>query len=74
MTDPQASDPARARFFMLGFVRLGGVVLAFLGISIMAKRWVEPADLIGGALVVLGAVEVLIVPRIFARKWRSQRP
>jgi small neutral amino acid transporter SnatA (MarC family) len=68
----QTPDPARARFFMLGFVRLGGVVLAFLGISIMAKHWVEPADIIGGALVVLGAIEVLVVPRILARKWRSQ--
>lgn len=73
MTD-QTPDPARARFFMLGFVRLGGVVLAFLGISIMAKRWVEPADIIGGVLVVLGAVEVLVVPRILARQWRSQKP
>jgi hypothetical protein len=71
MTD-QNPDPARARFFVLGFVRLGGVVLAFLGISIMAKHWVEPADIIGGALVVLGAIEVLVVPRILARKWRSQ--
>jgi hypothetical protein len=66
-------DPARARFFMLGLVRLGGVVLAFLGISIMSKHWIEPADIIGGALVVLGAIEVLVVPRILARRWRSQK-
>ena len=69
-----APDPARSRFFILGLVRLGGVVLAFLGISIMAKRWVEPADLIGGALIVMGAIEVLVVPRVLAKQWRSPRP
>jgi hypothetical protein len=73
MTEP-APDLARTRFFILGLVRLGGVVLAFLGISIMAKRWIEPADLIGGALIVMGAIEVLIVPRILAKQWRSPRP
>jgi hypothetical protein len=73
MTD-QTPDPARVRFFILGLVRLGGVVLAFLGISIMAKHWIEPADIIGGALIVMGAVEVLIVPRILARQWRSPAP
>jgi hypothetical protein len=73
MTD-KAADPARARFFILGLVRLGGVVLAFFGISIMAKRWIEPADLIGGALIVMGAIEVLVVPRVLTRQWRSERP
>jgi hypothetical protein len=73
MTD-KAPDPARARFFILGLVRLGGVVLAFLGISIMAKRWIEPADFIGGALIVMGAIEVLVVPRVLTRQWRSERP
>lgn len=65
-------DPAKARFFILGFVRLAGVALAFLGISIIAKRWVEPADVVGGIMVVVGAIEVLVVPRILARAWRSQ--
>jgi hypothetical protein len=70
----QNADPARTKFFILGLVRLGGVVLAFLGISIMAKHWVEPADIIGGALIVLGAAGVLVVPRVLARQWRSPRP
>lgn len=73
MTD-QPPDPARTRFFILGLVRLGGVVLAFLGISIMAKRWIEPADFIGGALIVVGAIEVLVIPRLLAKSWRSPRP
>ncbi|AYJ86343.1 hypothetical protein D3Y57_10690 [Sphingomonas paeninsulae] len=73
MTDP-TPDPARARFFILGLVRLSGVVLAFLGISIMAKHWIEPADIIGGAFIVMGAIEVLVVPRILARQWRSPTP
>ena len=64
-------DPARARFLILNLVRLGGVALAFVAVSIMAKHWVEPAELIGGVLLVAAAVDVLFVPRLLARRWRT---
>ena len=64
-------DPARGRFFMLSLVRLTGVGLALLGIALIAKRWIEPAELTGGILVVTGAIDVLVVPLILARRWRS---
>ena len=66
-------DPARARFFALGLIRLGGVVLAFIGISIIAKRWVEPAEIIGGALLFSAAIDVLVVPLILVKRWRTPR-
>ncbi len=66
-------DPARARFFALGLIRLGGVVLAFVGISIIAKRWVEPAEIIGGVLLFIAAIDVLVVPLILAKRWRTPR-
>ncbi|CAN5241652.1 hypothetical protein BH09PSE3_BH09PSE3_13420 [soil metagenome] len=69
----QAPDPARARFFLLGLIRLGGVAIAFLGIAIMAKRWVEPAEIVGGAFMVIGAIEVMVVPMILARAWRTPK-
>jgi drug/metabolite transporter (DMT)-like permease len=65
------SDPARARFFTLGIIRLGGVAIAFLGVAIIAKRLVEPAEIIGGVLLLLAAIDVLVVPVILAKRWRT---
>jgi len=62
---------AKKRFFALALLRFGGVILAFTGISIIAKRWIEPAEVIGGALLVVAIVDVLFLPIILARRWRS---
>jgi len=70
---PVGPDPARTRFFVLGAVRLMGVVLAFTGISILVKRWVEPAEIIGPLLIAVGAFEVMVLPLILARQWRTPR-
>lgn len=66
-------DLAKRRFFTLALLRFSGVVLAFVGISIIAKRWVEPAEIIGGVLVALAMVDVLIVPTILVKRWKSHR-
>ena len=71
MTD--TPDPARARFFTLGLIRLGGVALALLGVSIIAKRWIEPAEIIGGVLMFVAAVDVLVVPVLLAKRWRTPK-
>jgi hypothetical protein len=63
---------AKKRFFTLTFLRFGGVVLAFVGISIIAKRWIEPAEIVGGVLLALAMVDVLIVPTFLIRRWRSE--
>ncbi len=70
MTEP---DPARARFYALGLIRLAGVALAFLGISILAKRWIEPAEIVGGLFLVMGAVNVLVLPLILVKRWRTPK-
>jgi len=62
---------AKKRFFTLTALRFGGVILAFVGISIIAKRWVEPAEIIGGVLLALAMIDVLIMPTILIRRWRS---
>ncbi len=73
MTDLPDSghDPARARFFALGLIRFSGVALAFTGISILAKRWVEPAEIVGGLLLAFGAIQVMVVPIILTKRWRT---
>ncbi len=67
------NDPARARFFALGLIRLFGVASAFLGVAVIAKRWIEPAEIVGGILLLNGAIDVLVIPAILAKKWRTPR-
>lgn len=66
-------DLAKKRFFALGLIRLGGVAIAFLGVAIIAKRLIEPAEIIGGLLLIIAAVDVLVVPTLLAKKWRTPR-
>jgi hypothetical protein len=63
---------AKKRFLMLTALRFGGVVLAFVGISIIAKRWIEPAEIVGGVLLAVAMIDVLIVPTFLIRSWRSK--
>ncbi len=64
---------AKRRFLMLTVFRFSGVALAFTGISIVMKRWLEPADIIGTVLIALGAFEVIVLPLILVRAWRSPK-
>lgn len=69
--EPGSSDPARARFILLNVVRLNGAFIVALGAANIGQRWVEPADAIGTALLLVGAIEILLVPRLLARRWKS---
>lgn len=66
----KTSDPAKARFFILALLRFSGVLIAFAGIAIVAKRFVEPADIVGTALIAIGAFEVMLLPTLLVRRWR----
>ena len=66
-------DEAKKRFFRLAAVRLVGVATAFLGVAVVAKRFVEPADLIGGALIAFGIFDVIVMPLMLLRKWRAPK-
>lgn len=66
-------DLAKKRFFMLTILRFSGVALAFLGIAIIMKRLIEPADIIGTILLVIGAFDVLVFPTLLVRRWKSER-
>lgn len=62
---------AKKRFLTLALLRFGGVALAFTGISIVMKRWIEPADLIGTFLIAVGAFNVILLPVLLIRRWRT---
>jgi hypothetical protein len=63
---------AKKQFFMLTYLRFSGVALAMAGIAIIAKRWIEPADLVGGAVLVLGIVNVIILPPLLIRNLKRK--
>lgn len=62
---------AKKRFFILTALRFGGVILAFVGISVIAKRWIEPAEIVGGVILAVAMIDVLIVPTFLIRRWRG---
>ena len=65
-------EQAKQRFFLLAGIRLSGVVIAFFGIAVVMKRLVEPADIIGTALIAIGAFEVIVLPLLLLRSWRAK--
>lgn len=70
MTEP--TDPARARFAAIQIVRFAGLAIAMFGIVVIARRLVEPAEIVGGVLIAVGAFDLLVFPLILARRWRSK--
>ncbi len=65
-------EDAKRRFFLLVGLRFSGVALAFLGIAVIMRRLVEPADIVGTILIAVGIFEVLILPTLLLRKWRGR--
>ena len=66
-------EQAKQRFFLLAGIRLSGVVIAFFGIAVVMKRLIEPADIVGTALMAIGAFSVIVLPLVLLRRWRAER-
>lgn len=73
MTEDSDQTRAKGRFIALAVIRFSGVALAFLGIAVVMKRLIEPADIVGTALIAIGAFEVIVLPVLLIRRWRSER-
>lgn len=71
MIPQEQVELARKRFIILTLLRFFGVVLMLVGMANMAARTVEPAELIGGVIFLVGFLDSLILPRILIRKWRT---
>lgn len=66
-----SDDPARNRFFLLTAARVSSVVLVAFGVLIIGGA-IEAAPIeLGYALAVIGLVELMVLPRFLARRWRS---
>ncbi|EQB13481.1 hypothetical protein [Novosphingobium lindaniclasticum] len=67
-----ARDPAKARFAIIQLVRIFGVACVIAGMAIGARKIDLPLWL-GYLLIINGLVDVFVVPKVLARKWRSPR-
>lgn len=78
MSDTSPQDPAKARFFIINVVRMGGVMFVVLGILATTGRiW---ADELGSArawagylLIAFGVINAFVSPAILIRKWRTPK-
>lgn len=70
---PDDDKTARARWMTIQAVRIGGAVLALVGLLMISGRIDAPA-LVGYALFAMGMVEFFVVPTVLARKWRTPGP
>ena len=70
MQQPVSDDVARGRWLAMNLIRIAGVAMVVVGILIVQRVIEEPAWS-GYVLVGVGLLDVFLIPRVLARKWRS---
>lgn len=71
MTPEQAEARARTRYFVMVLARLKGVAIAIFGLLVFAGRFEGVPPLAGYVLVLVGLIDIALVPRLLARRWRT---
>lgn len=68
-------DPARGRFFALAAVRLAGIVLLIVGLSVWRTDLLRTGGwpAVGIPLALAGFLESLLLPKLLASRWRTPR-
>jgi len=66
-------DPAKHRFLVIQLARLSGLALVILGLLVV-RGMIGLPEIAGYVLLAAGMAEILIVPRLLIRRWRSSRP
>ena len=65
-----ADAEARNRWMVIQAARVGGVVMAVLGLLALRQRIALP-EAAGYLLLAIGLADVFLVPQVLARKWRT---
>lgn len=71
-------NAARTRFFAIGLFRLSGALILVFGLAIAMQRfgWVQGqnAKIMGTIFIFVGAIQMILVPRLLLQAWRTPRP
>jgi hypothetical protein len=70
MQEPVSEDVARGRWLAISLVRIAGAAMVVVGI-LAVERVVELPAFVGYVMIAIGLLDVFLVPRFLARKWRS---
>lgn len=75
---PDAESLARAarqRFFVISLFRISGALILVFGVAIAQQHfgWVtgQKARIMGGITVAVGAIQMIVIPRILTRAFRT---
>ncbi len=69
-----ADQRARSRFFVIGAVRLAGAVTIALAVAITYGRIDGVPGEVGYGLLVLGVIEMIVLPQLLVARWKSPPP
>ena len=61
---------AKQRFFMLSLIRLASIALLVVGLLILAGKINIPRPA-GAAFAIFGLLELVLLPRFLASKWKT---
>jgi hypothetical protein len=67
-------DIHRKRLLYYSLVRLGGLIIFFLGLAIIYTNLVRPggSPQLGAVVAILGAIDALLAPRMLKKLWDSR--
>lgn len=71
MTDEERM--ARKRFLAISMIRLSGAVFLTLGLFILGGK-LEMPQVAGWLFAAIGMIDLLVIPVILSRKWKSPAP
>jgi hypothetical protein len=70
MEKPVSDDVARGRWLAINAVRIAGVAMVVVGIFGLQDVFEYP-DIAGYLLIGVGLIDIFVIPKLMARKWRS---
>lgn len=72
MTTEPTEDQWRNRFVAINLVRIGGTIVALLGILLwQSDTFVEGGHWVGFPIALAGLAASFVAPQYLARKWRT---
>jgi len=73
MTAPDSDKQARDRHAILLGLRVAGAILCAFGLWLALGGNIAGHYGFGGVLIVMGLLDLVVVPKILAHKWRTPR-